>query len=142
MLLVWGGDGASPTDLEHSMTTYWRIDHQGWPLSRSFRSADINDDDVLEQGTSCCESLQDLLRHGGYARGPVTIVAFRGQLVATGGDGEPVVIPSEEVARWEHVAWDGLGRDEDGYPIEAEDIDEDGLPALGWTPAELRPVAE
>lgn len=123
----------SANDPTSDRTLYWRLDHQGWPLSRSFRSACVNDEDEMEEATSCCGSLTDLLRHGAFAVGDVAIVAFRGRCVATGMDNEPVVVPEAEVARYHHADWDGLGRDADGYPVEADDIESEAdLLALGW----------
>lgn len=115
------------TDITRSRWLYWRIDHKGWPLSRSFRSASLNTDHV-EEGTSSYSSLEELLTIGGYARGPVAIVAFDGDLVGYGEDNEPVVIPSGEVARWEHPDWNGLPRDVEAWEVETED----DLLALGW----------
>jgi len=93
------------------MTTYWRIDHAGWELSRSHRS-EILDGSGREEGTSCCYSLTDLaayVRSGAYsavACGSVDITELEGEYVGDGCDGEPTVLPTREVARWHHPDWD------------------------------------
>lgn len=133
------GSHTMATNLPDGFDVYWRLDDAGCELSASWRSADINDPDYQEEGTSSYGSLSDLLEEGGYARGHVTIVAFHAELLATGLDGEPVVRPTVEAARWEHPDWDGFRHDE----LEADEIDtEELLQSLGWQRVATTPVAD
>lgn len=115
-----GGLWADPEHTRHwegpeaTQHVYWRLDHAGWDLDPEHRSA-IQDGSGTEEGTSAWGSLGRLLKEessglADYARGRVWVTAFTGNRVATGQDGEPVVIPERPIARWEHSDWNGTTR--------------------------------
>lgn len=86
---------------------YWRLQHQGWQLNPDFKSTNQNDSSEAEAGLSVWGSLRELINNqsGGlasYPRGAVEIVAIHGKQVGTGLDGESVIKPSAEAARFFH----------------------------------------
>lgn len=95
--------------------TYWRIQQAGQALSRSHRSTIGFEEDDLgsERATSATESFSDLVAwaRGGHANwiGPVDIICFIGEFVGRGSDGEPVVVPLREKARWRIVGGSAPG---------------------------------
>lgn len=124
-------------------STFYRIQHAGYPLSVSWRSG-IQDGSGTEDGTSAMSSLGALLsadRKGGFdsPRGDVEIVKFTGRLLGMGADGEPVVEPEKEMARWVHSDWDGLHRDLDAEDF-AEGVEEEALASQGWSKTPVRIV--
>ncbi len=86
---------------------YWRLQHPNFALNPDFKSSNQNNPDQQEKGLSVWESLQELMENqsGGladYARGEVEVVAMFGEPVGVGLDGEPVIIPTAEAARFRH----------------------------------------
>jgi len=86
---------------------FWRIQTAGVALSRSHRSTIGSEEDDLgqEEGTSATASFAALREwaQGGFANwiGAVEIVQFWGLRLGRGQDGEPVVVPVKEVARYQ-----------------------------------------
>lgn len=113
------------------MTTYWRVQGPLDRLSRSFRSR-VHSTGVEEDGTSCCYTLADVFRWAhSYPVAPfgeIELIQFEGDEVSVGCDGEPVVIPTRELARWEHLNW-AASRWLHGDIAETED----DLVLMGWT---------
>lgn len=87
------------------MTTYWRIQDAGLALSTTHRSRTWSEDSADEgeehAGTSAVRTVADLARaNPSLGFGDVEIVKFSGREVGTGWDGEPIVIPEQELLRF------------------------------------------
>lgn len=118
--------------------SYWRIQQAGQQLSRSHRSTIGHEEDNLgfERATSATASFSALAQwaQGGHGNwlGPVDIVQFRGSCVGRGSDGEPVVVPIKEVARYRIV-----GGREEGQRVSDQLR---GARAIGDVPAQRVPT--
>ena len=125
---------------------YYRIQYARDPLSADWKSKNIQDEDKEEKGTSAVHSLPQLVswaRQFGVApSGKVEIIAFRGERVGTGDDGEPVVIPEQELARYGHDGWNARGWKNLENKLRSGDDSEIGnyLSSEGWKHAEPQEV--
>jgi hypothetical protein len=109
--------GAKPRtgkeELPKGQDVYYRVQWSGDSLSRNFKSKNFQNDKE-EAGTSATRSFKDLMTWiatvGGAPTGDVEIVAFRGDHVGVGDDNEPLVRPTEELARYRNPEWKWTGR--------------------------------
>lgn len=89
---------------------FWRLQAPGFKITKSFKSRCQNTG-KKEKGLSCWSSLEELIINmtGGradYVRGNVELVVLDGEIVDYGFDGEPVVKPLKEIARFSHTDLD------------------------------------
>lgn len=132
---------------------FWRLQHPNWSLNPDFKSSNQNDSSQEEDGLSVWSSLPELLENqsGGladYARGKVEIIAIHGKKVGTGIDGEPVIKPTAEAARFSHPNLNDYLRSDTLYSAremaenvsDLESIDEFIDEPWGWTRIEELPM--
>lgn len=125
---------------------YYRIQWSGHSLSGRFRSRNVHTG-AKEQGTSAVHTLSDLVGWvdsiGAAPSGDLEIVAFRGEHLGAGDDNEPVVKPTEELARYRNPQWGTADWQRHRDALRGAEDDDGLLRAFldaGWREVDAKPV--